>query len=86
MSDRIVDFEPYGRHIQLKCKVHTNKRWSTKNIQYIGARTIYYNLQGIEGMGPECSCSINELVPLTEDEVLQEMIDEEEGKKSTYEI
>jgi len=54
---RITDDAEYGRHIALTCERHPDKRWSTKNIAPIGCRGIYYNLDGVEGMGEECPCS-----------------------------
>jgi len=47
---------PPGQHISLTCKNHLNKRWSTKNLGYIGARSIFYNLTSDPDMGPECEC------------------------------
>jgi hypothetical protein len=54
---------PYGRHIPLTCENHPHLRWSTKNIDYIGARSIFYF-----GSEPECKCSARFLRPLREDE------------------
>lgn len=57
MNDgRITKKAPYGRHIALTCKNHPDKRWSTKNIGHIGARTIFYDSQG-----EECSCPASDL-------------------------
>ncbi len=64
MSDRIIDSAEYGEHIELTCKKHPDKRWSTKNICCIGARSIFYNLHNVIGMGIECSCSIDQLIPV----------------------
>lgn len=61
---RITTQFPYGEHIALYCVNHPEKRWSTKNIDRIGARTIYYNLQGKPDMGPECSCPCCDLRPV----------------------
>lgn len=72
-NDRISDDFPWGEHIALKCKDHPDKRWSTKNIGYIGARSLFYNLFNIPDMGPECSCSIKLLVPLTLEESLADI-------------
>lgn len=58
---RITDKAEYGRHINLYCVCHPEKRWSTKNIYPIGCRTIFYNLEMDADMGEECSCSISEL-------------------------
>lgn len=64
MSDRITDKAEYGVHITLYCKNHPSKRWSTKNISHIGARTIFYNLYNDPSMGPECDCTLADLVVL----------------------
>lgn len=60
-DDRITKKAPYSRHIALTCKNHPDKRWSTKNIDHIGARTIFYNLSGEPDMGEECSCPASDL-------------------------
>ena len=52
----ITDAYKYGEHIPLTCKNHRDKRWSTKNIDFIGARTIFYNLYSDPNLGPECDC------------------------------
>jgi hypothetical protein len=52
----------YGASVELTCRHHPNKRWNTKNIAPIGARTLFYNLHDEEGMGPECDCSIDDLI------------------------
>jgi hypothetical protein len=50
--------QPYGEHISLQCRNHPLLRWSTKNIDYIGARSIFYK----EGLsGPECKCLMSDL-------------------------
>ena len=53
-DDRIVLWAPRGQHIPLKC-AKCGQTGSTKNISYIGARTIFV----------DCSCSIKflEVVP-----------------------
>jgi len=63
-DQRIVPWASYGEHIDLMCSKHPDKRWSTKNILYIGARNIFYNLMHTQGMGTECTCSIGELEPV----------------------
>jgi len=50
--------QPYGQHIALTCKNHPDLRWSTKNISYIGARSIFY----FSEKTPECNCSANLLM------------------------
>ena len=54
---RIVDCCGYGHHIALTCKNHPNLRWSTKNIDCIGARSIFYVTEDT----PECNCSARDL-------------------------
>lgn len=61
---RIVDHAEYGQHIALRCKNHPTKLWSTKNIAPIGCRTIFYNLNSIPEMGPECDCPLSALEPV----------------------
>lgn len=61
---RIVTWEEYGVHIPLRCKAHPEKRWSTKNIGFIGARSIFYNLSSDPNMGAECDCSGSLLEPV----------------------
>lgn len=61
-DDRITVHAARGDHIALTCVNHPNMRWSTKNLGYIGARTIFYNLHGDSGMGDECSCAFKCLV------------------------
>ncbi len=61
MSDgRITKKAPYGRHIGLTCVNHPDLKWSTKNIDYIGARTIFFNLDYIPGI-VECDCPAKNL-------------------------
>ena len=61
---RITKKAPYGQHIELTCKNHPEKRWSTKNIDSIGSRTILYNLGYDPKMGPECTCPLSDLIPV----------------------
>jgi hypothetical protein len=50
--------QPYGAHIALQCRNHPLLRWHTKNIDYIGARSIFYS----EALaGPECKCPASDL-------------------------
>lgn len=49
--------QPYGQHVSLTCKNHPHLRWSTKNIDFIGARSIFYF-----GQEPECDCSARDLI------------------------
>lgn len=51
---RIVPWAVYGEHISLRCRNHPDLRWSTKNIQYIGARSIFFNL--MNECGSSCVC------------------------------
>lgn len=78
-DDRITTFAERHQHIALTCRNHPEKRWSTKNIGRIGARSIFYNLMSVEGMGPECDCSLDCLVPVLELE-WEQLLAEEEGK------
>ena len=55
--------QPYGQHIALTCKNHPDLRWSTKNIEFIGARSIFY----FSDTKPECSCSGNNLIVVKKD-------------------
>ena len=64
MDDRITPQFPRGRHIELYCINHPEKRWSTKNIGYIGARSIFYNLNDDPEMGPECDCKCCDMRPI----------------------
>lgn len=72
MDDRIIDYADYGSHIPLKCKNHPNKRWNTKNILFIGARSIFYSRLDQPEPGTECDCPISDLIPLTVEEAKAE--------------
>lgn len=62
---RIVAHAEHGQHIDLTCVNHTTLLWSTKNILYIGARTIFFNLNNDrEMMGKECDCPLHCLKPV----------------------
>ena len=61
-DDRLRTDVAYGRHIPLTCKNHPEKRWSTKNIAPIGSRSIFYNLNWVAEMGPECDCPASMLI------------------------
>lgn len=50
--------QPYGQHIGLTCRNHPTLTWSTKNIDYIGARSIFFN--GFHAI--ECSCPMSDLI------------------------
>jgi hypothetical protein len=63
LDGRIIEGKEYGEHIELACRNHPEKRWSTKNIGCIGARTIFYNLEGDRNMGQECDCPASCLYP-----------------------
>ena len=60
---RITTKAPYGQHIDLQCVNHPDLRWSTKNIDFIGARTIFYAL-GVSNAPRECSCPRKDLEPV----------------------
>lgn len=53
--------QPYGTKILLTCRNHPEMRWGTKNIDYIGARTIFY--QGLND--DECPCPLSDLTAVT---------------------
>lgn len=60
-AENTIDPEqPYGQHIALTCRNHPELRWNTKNIGWIGARSIFYGGNPFDGS--ECPCSIRELV------------------------
>ena len=54
---RITKKAHYGQHIDLTCKNHPDLSWSTKNIDGIGCRTIFYNLACDDNMPNECDCT-----------------------------
>lgn len=68
---RIVNFAEEGRHIALRCKNHLNMRWSTKNIDSIGSRSIFYCGCMVDGKCvssvPECDCPAPKLEPCPEE-------------------
>lgn len=52
--DHTIDpTQPYGQHIALTCVNHPELRWSTKNIDSIGSRSIFYSMHNSQ---PECAC------------------------------
>lgn len=63
VSDVITDKAEYGAHIALYCINHLELRWSTKNIDYIGARTIFFDSR----TGLECSCPPTKLRAVLEE-------------------
>lgn len=52
----------YGAHIDLTCRLHPHLTWNTKNIDYIGARTIFF--RGWDKGLTECQCSLRHLIPV----------------------
>lgn len=64
-DDRIVTTAPPGVHIPLTCVNHPDLRWSTKNISFIGARTIFFDLFN-KCPGGECPCSGRDLIPVAQ--------------------
>jgi hypothetical protein len=56
--DTIDPSQPWGQHIKLTCKNHPDMTWHTKNISYIGARSIFYTGE----WGTECDCPASDLV------------------------
>jgi len=57
---KIVAWADHGRHIPLKCKIHPQFTFNTKNIDYIGARPVF---------GSGCDCSIGLLEPVVPDDL-----------------
>ena len=58
-DDRITKKAPRGRHIALTCRNHPHLFWHTKNIERIGARTIFFDSE----IGDyECNCSFRDLI------------------------
>jgi hypothetical protein len=57
MDYRITPKAAYGQHIKLTCKDHPELSWSTKNIDRIGCRTIFYMTYAT----PECNCPLSKL-------------------------
>lgn len=64
-NGRIVPWAGYGEHIDLTCKNHPDLRWSTKNINCIGARNIFFSSNWQKNMASEfkdeCQCSGTDL-------------------------
>jgi len=59
-AENTIDPEqPYGAHIALTCVHHPELTWTTKNIDYIGARSIFF-ASGRQG-AVECSCPGSDL-------------------------
>lgn len=58
-SYKIDPTAEYGAMIELTCKHHPNLTWTTKNIDMIGARRIFFhNLE----TDRECDCSVTCLI------------------------
>lgn len=57
-TETIDPNQPYGQHIALTCKNHPDRKWSTKNISHIGARSIFY----FSDDKPECNCPMSDLI------------------------
>ncbi len=64
MDHTICENAIRSEHIVVKCIHHPEKKWTAKNIDFIGARSIFYkNAFGeYPEMGRECTCPINDLV------------------------
>jgi hypothetical protein len=58
-EDTIDPDQEWGAHIALTCRNHPDLRWSTKNISYIGARSIFFS---DHDLSKECDCSARDLV------------------------
>lgn len=53
----------YGEHIELRCRKHLDLVWHTKNIGYIGGRSIFFDLDGTcqKANKTKCDCPLSEL-------------------------
>lgn len=51
--------QEYGAHIALTCRNHPELSWHTKNIDYIGARSIFFSDWG---KATECDCPVRDLI------------------------
>lgn len=60
-NERIVPWAEYGDHINVRCQNHLDCIYSTKNIEYIGARSIFH-IQGIE-CPKECPRKFEPVIP-----------------------
>jgi|SRR6478735_5352382 len=58
LNNTIDPDQPYGQHIMLTCLNHNDLRWHTKNIDCIGARSIFYATRD----KAECDCSARDLI------------------------
>jgi hypothetical protein len=54
--------QPYGEHIALTCRNHPELTWTTKNIDFIGARSIFFASGRTAPYPDECSCSARDLI------------------------
>jgi hypothetical protein len=68
-DDRIVKYIDRTSSAVLKCEAHPHLRWHTKNISFIGARTVFYYPDENHGE-TECQCRMDLMQPCTEDEAL----------------
>lgn len=63
MESVICSNSPYGQQITIKCVNHPEKKWTTKNICNIGARSIFYKDWGNNpSIGQECNCPMDDLI------------------------
>lgn len=60
-----IDPSVNTEHVELTCRNHPELRWFTKNIDFIGARSIFFQ-PGSDYSVKECDCPINDLVLLPE--------------------
>lgn len=58
---RITTKAAWGEHIDLTCRNHQNLRWSTKNIDFLGARNIFF--QGENDRGDRTKMSTEGILP-----------------------
>ncbi len=69
-DDRIDKTTPRGQMLTLTCKNHTDLRWWTKNIDCIGARSIFFQGRVENGKQVanshfshlECECACKDLI------------------------
>jgi len=61
-QDTCIDpTQPWGDHIALTCVNHPDLRWHTKNIDFIGARSIFFSDWHKPGI-VECACPGADLI------------------------
>lgn len=61
MDDRICKGHKRYERISLTCPKHPGLEWGTRNIDHIGARTVYFVLYLVGHDKTECSCDVHSL-------------------------